>query len=238
MEDMTVNRRDFLKTTGKVGMAVMLGVAGFKCTGDSGPGQVALPSLPYPLDALAPHLSAKALELHHGKHHIGYVNKVNELVAGTPYARMALEKMVVEASGKPEHADIFNNAAQVYNHALFWNSLSPEGGGDPTGELKTRIDQAFGSAEKFRGAFQKEAGSLFGSGWVWLVQDGERLEILSTRNADTPFAAGKRPLLVVDLWEHAYYVDYQNRRADYVQTVLDHLINWEFAAGRLTAKTV
>ncbi len=233
-----MNRRDFLKTTGKVGLAVMLGVAGLKCTGDSGQGRVALPSLPYPLDALAPHLSAKALELHHGKHHIGYVNKVNELVAGTPYARMTLEEMVVAASRKPEHADIFNNAAQVYNHALYWNSLAPKGGGDPTGELKARIIQSFGSVEKFRAAFQDVAGSLFGSGWAWLVQDGEGLEIIATGNADTPFANGKRPLLVVDLWEHAYYPDYQNRRDEYVQVCLMHLINWDFAAKGLSAKAV
>ncbi len=233
-----MNRRDFLKTTGKVGMALMLGVAGLKCTGDSGQGQVALPSLPYPIDALAPHISAKALELHHGKHHIGYVNKVNGLVAGTPYARMPLEQMVVAASRKPEHADIFNNAAQVYNHTLCWNSLAPNGGGDPTGELNTRILQFFGSVEKFREAFRGTADSLFGSGWVWLVQDGERLEIMSTGNADTPLANGKRPLLVVDLWEHAYYLDYQNRRDDYVQACLNHLINWDFAAQQLTSKTV
>ncbi len=219
-------------------MAVMLGVAGFKCTGDSGQGQVALPSLPYPIDALAPHISAKALELHHGKHHIGYVIKVNGLVAGTPYARMSPEQMVIAASGKPEHADIFNNAAQVDNHTLFWNSLAPNGGGDPTGDLKTRIVHEFGSVEKFKRAFQREADSLFGSGWVWLALDGERLEILSTGNADTPLAHGKRPLLVVDLWEHAYYLDYQNRRADYVQAVLTHLINWDFAASGLAAKTV
>lgn len=224
-----MNRRDFLKTTGAVGMAVMLGAAGLRCTREPDRGRIALPPLPYPPEALAPHLSARTLEFHHGKHHNGYVNKVNRLIGGTPYSRMPLVQIVAAARKKPEHADIFNNAAQVYNHTIFWNSMAPDGGGDPPEELKTRLTRFFGSMQKFRGAFRRAADSVFGSGWVWLARDGERLAIIPTGNADTPLARGKQPLLALDLWEHAYYLDYQNRRGDYVDAFLTHLIDWDFA---------
>ena len=192
-----------------------------------------LPALPYAQDALEPHISARTMSVHYGKHHQAYVDNLNGLVAGTPMAGLPLEEIIRRTAGKPEQAGLFNNAAQVWNHTFFWNSMQPGGGGAPTGELAERINAAFGSFEAFKTAFSEAAMTQFGSGWAWLVQEGDTLKIVKTANADTPLVHGQTALLTCDVWEHAYYLDYQNRRKDFVQVFLDHLVNWDFAASQL-----
>ncbi|HPC18375.1 MAG TPA: superoxide dismutase [Candidatus Hydrogenedentes bacterium] len=193
-----------------------------------------LPPLPYPDDALEPVISAQTLAFHYGKHHKGYLDNLNKLIAGTPRADLSLEQIIAETAGKPDETSIFNNAAQIWNHTLFWKSLSPKGGGEPPSALKQRIDASFGSVDACKKAWAEAAMTQFGSGWAWLVrqQDG-RMAVMKTSNADTPLTQGVKPLLVIDVWEHAYYLDYQNRRADFVAAVLDKLINWEFAAAQI-----
>lgn len=195
-------------------------------------GPFTLPPLPYKDDALAPVISANTLGFHYGKHHKGYVTKLNELVAGTEYAGMSLEQVVVATAGKADKAAIFNNAAQIWNHTFYWNSLRAGGGGTPTGRIKDKLTASFGGVEEARKALHQAAMGQFGSGWVWLVTTGEKLEIVKTANAEQP-PVGKKPLLTIDVWEHAYYLDYQNRRADYTQAVLDKLIAWDFADKNL-----
>jgi len=199
-------------------------------------GPFTLPPLPYLDNALSPAISANTVNFHYGKHHQGYVNQLNQLVAGTPLAEQSLERVITATVGKADQVAIFNNAAQVWNHTFYWHSLRPKGGGQPTGALVDLIDQSFGGYDSFKAEFTKAATSQFGSGWAWLVKTGDKLAITKTANADTPIAHGQQPLLTVDVWEHAYYLDYQNRRADYVAAVLDHLINWEFAAQSLATK--
>ena len=198
---------------------------------------IELPSLPYAVDALEPHISRTTLEIHHGRHHRAYVEKTQSLVAGTPFAAASLEEIVAKTAGKKAKAALFNNAAQAWNHTFYWNSLSPRGGGAPSGQLADLIDRDFASHAAFVDAFKAAAIGQFGSGWAWLVLDGGRLAIAATGNADTPLARGQVPLLTVDVWEHAYYLDYQNRRADYVATFLDKLANWEFAGRNLEQAT-
>jgi Fe-Mn family superoxide dismutase len=188
--------------------------------------------LPYPEDALAPIISTRTVALHHGKHHKGYVDKTNELVAGTPFEGQALERIVLATAGKPEQTELFNNAAQAWNHAFYWRSLKPRGGSAPSGDLAQKIDAA-GGVEAIKKKLATAGAKRFGSGWAWLVVDGQELKVVSTSNAEVPFTKGQTPLLTVDVWEHAYYVDYQNRRADYLQAVVDKLLNWEFAAENL-----
>ena len=192
-----------------------------------------LPALPYAMDALAPHISKETLEFHYGKHHQGYVNNLNKLVAGTPMADQTLEAIIQATAGKTDQTAIFNNAAQVWNHTFYWNSLRPKGGGKPTGALMEHIEKDFGNFDAFKTEFAKAAASQFGSGWAWLVKDGDKLAIVKTGNADTPIAQGRKPLLTIDVWEHAYYLDYQNRRTDYIAAIMDHLMNWEFAEQNL-----
>lgn len=190
-----------------------------------------LPPLPYDLDALAPHLSRETLELHHDKHHLGYVTKLNQLIHGSPDAGSTLDEIVKQSDGP-----LFNQAGQHWNHSFYWQCMSPTGGGRPSGELAERIGSSFGSYEKFARQFVEAASSQFGSGWTWLVDDGTTdLAIVSTSNADLPLVHDARALLTVDVWEHAYYVDYRNRRPDYVETFLGHLVNWDFAAANLAA---
>ncbi|HTS20755.1 MAG TPA: superoxide dismutase [Casimicrobiaceae bacterium] len=193
----------------------------------------ALLRLPYAEDALAPIISARTVALHHGKHHKAYVDKTNELIAGTEFEGQALERIVLATAGKPEHAELFNNAGQAWNHAFYWRSLKPHGAGGPTGDLASKID-AFGGLETLKKKLASSGAKQFGSGWAWLVADGGALKVVSTPNAEAPFTKGSIPLLTVDVWEHAYYLDYQNRRADYLQAVIDKLINWEFAAENLS----
>lgn len=193
----------------------------------------ALPPLPYGLNALEPVISAATLSVHHGKHHQAYVDKLNELVAGTAFAGLTLEDLILRTAGKPEHTGIFNNAAQAWNHAFYWRCLRPVGNESIPGVLSKMIRESFGDAQALKGEFAKAAIEQFGSGWAWMVLDGAKLRIVRTGNANDPLAHHLRPLLALDVWEHAYYLDYQNRRADHVHAVLDKLINWEFAASNL-----
>jgi len=198
-------------------------------------GPFTLPPLPWSEQALDPVISARTIGLHYGKHHRTYVNKLNELVAGTKLAEMPLEQVIRETAGKPESQKIFNNAAQTWNHTFFWNCLRPGGGGKATGSLASRIDADLGGYDKFRERFAQAAVDCFGSGWAWLADRGGKLEILATSNADNPLTKGATPLLTIDVWEHAYYVDYENRRPEFVNAVIDKLLNWEFAAQQLAA---
>jgi Fe-Mn family superoxide dismutase len=188
-----------------------------------------LPPLPYAENALEPIITAKTLSFHYGKHHKGYVDNLNKLIAGTEYAVLNLEKIITSTAGKPEKTAIFNNAAQTWNHTFYWNSMKPNGGGEPPAALKKKIEAAFGSVEACKKEFASAAVSQFGSGWAWLVLDGGVLKVVKTANAEIPMTMGFTPLLTIDVWEHAYYLDYQNRRVDYANAVLDKLINWEFA---------
>jgi Fe-Mn family superoxide dismutase len=189
-----------------------------------------LPNLPFTSNALEPHISANTLSFHHGKHHNTYVTNLNNLV-GDPGNN--LEEIIRESAGDPGKVGVFNNAAQVWNHTFFWNSMKPGGGGAPSGDIASGIDAAFGSFDKFKEKFKNAAVTQFGSGWAWLVADSGALKIVKTANADTPIAHGQIPLITCDVWEHAYYLDFQNRRPDYVQAFLDHLVNWDFAASNL-----
>ncbi|MGY6629029.1 MAG: superoxide dismutase [Oceanicaulis sp.] len=189
-----------------------------------------LPDLPYARDALAPHISAQTLDFHHGKHHKAYVDKANDLVKGTDLEGADLET-AIRSAWERKDAGLFNNAAQIWNHTFYWQSMSPNGGGRPSGKLAEAIDQDFGSFEKFADAFKAAGAGQFGSGWAWLVVKNGKLEIRKTANAETPITeAGVTPLLTMDVWEHAYYLDFQNRRPDYMGAFLEHLVNWEFAA--------
>jgi Fe-Mn family superoxide dismutase len=173
-------------------------------------------------------MSDQTLSFHYGKHHAGYVNKLNAAIEGTPDADKSLTDIVTSSSG-----GVFNNAAQVWNHTFFWNSMSPDGGGDPAGDLKTAIESSFGSVDEFKTKFSDAAATLFGSGWTWLVKGDNGLEIVQTKDADTPLAHGKTALLTIDVWEHAYYLDYQNARPAYIETWMENLVNWEHAAANL-----
>jgi len=188
-----------------------------------------LPALPYAENALEPVITAKTMSFHYGKHHKGYVDNLNKLIAGTEYADLSLEKIITSTVGQPEKTAIFNNAAQTWNHTFYWKSMKPKGGGEPPAALKQRIEASFASVDACKKELASAAVSQFGSGWAWLVLDGNELKVVKTANADVPLTTGMKPLLTVDVWEHAYYLDYQNRRADYVNAVLDKLINWEFA---------
>jgi Fe-Mn family superoxide dismutase len=197
-------------------------------------GLFVLPELPYEHNFLEPVISSKTLNFHYGKYHQTYVNKLNELVAGTEFAGLALEDVIAGSVGRIDKAEIFNNAAQVWNHTFYWNSLSPRGGGVPSGELARKIEAAFGGYENFVKQFIEAEMTHFGSGWAWLVENGGVLSIIRTQNAENPISQKKgRALLVLDVWEHAYYLDYQNRRNDYLKTVIDKLINWEFVEKNL-----
>jgi superoxide dismutase, Fe-Mn family len=188
-----------------------------------------LPPLPYPKDALEPHMSERTLSFHHGKHHQTYVNNLNGLIEGTPYENSSLEEIILAA----EPGGLFNNAAQTWNHTFFWNCMTPGGGGEPDGDLRTAIEGSFGSVDDFLQTFTDKAKTLFGSGWTWLAKGDDGLEVLQTKDADLPLKHGKTALLTIDVWEHAYYLDYQNARPAYIETWLGHLVNWEFAAENL-----
>ena len=190
---------------------------------------IEIPNLPYAMDALAPHISEETLTYHYGKHHVGYFNKLNNQLPGTDYENATLEDIINKAEG-----GMFNNAAQAWNHTFYWNSLSPNGGGTPTGRLAESINQSFGSFDQFKEDFTKAAASNFGSGWTWLVADDSgNLQIVNTSNADTPLrTAGMTPVLTCDVWEHAYYIDYRNNRGGYIDAFWA-LVNWQFAEENL-----
>ncbi len=189
-----------------------------------------LPSLPYKEDALEPHLSARTLSFHYGKHHQAYVTNLNNLIAGTDLEEKSLEEIIRLSAHSSEKAGIFNNAAQVWNHTFYWHSMQPNGGGEPKGSLKQRIIKDFGSFEEFVKQFKQAGASQFGSGWAWLVLEKDNsLKVIKTANADLPLVHGQKALLTCDVWEHAYYLDYQNRRPDYIDIFLNNLANWAFA---------
>ena len=192
-----------------------------------------LPALPWQENALEPVISARTIGLHYGKHHATYVKKLNELVAGTRYAELPLEQVIAATAGNAETAKIFNNAAQTWNHTFFWDCLRPGGGGEPPRELARTLEQSFGDYSGFKEKFAQAAIDQFGSGWAWLVARGDKLEVISTSNAQTPVAMGATPILTIDVWEHAYYVDYENRRPEFVNAVIDKLLNWDFAMEQL-----
>jgi Fe-Mn family superoxide dismutase len=196
-----------------------------------------LPPLPYAKDALQPHISANTLDFHHGKHHNAYVVNLNNLTKDTPLASKNLEEIIKAVAGDASKVGVFNNAAQVWNHTFYWNCMKPGGGGEPSGDLASAINSAFGSFDKFKEEFKNACVTQFGSGWGWLVAEKGALKLAKTGNADTPMVHGQTALLTCDVWEHAYYLDYQNRRPDYVQAFLDKLVNWDFVAKNLaTAK--
>ena len=196
---------------------------------------IELPALPYAKTALDPHMSERTFDFHYEKHHAAYVNNVNNMVNDTALDGKSIEEIIADVAGDAHRAGLFNNAAQVWNHTFFWNSLSPSGGGEPSGDIGKRIDADFGSYESFREAFSQAAITQFGSGWAWLIADGGKLEVVKTANADTPLAHGKKALLTIDVWEHAYYLDDQNKRPAFIDAYLDHLVNWEFAEQNLTS---
>jgi Fe-Mn family superoxide dismutase len=194
-----------------------------------------LPALPYPADALKPYMSAETFSFHHGKHHAAYVANLNKLIEGTDLANKSLEEIIKATFGDPNKAGIFNNAAQVWNHTFFWESMKPGGGGAPTGPIADKINADFGGYDKFAEAFKTAAATQFGSGWAWLVLEDGTLKVTKTPNAENPLVYGQTPLLTLDVWEHAYYLDYQNRRPDFINAYLEHLVNWDAANARLAA---
>jgi superoxide dismutase, Fe-Mn family len=190
-----------------------------------------LPELPYAKDALAPHISAETLEFHHGKHHAAYVNNLNKLLEGKPESNQSLEQVILGSEG-----GVFNNAAQVWNHTFYWHCMKPHGGGRPTGALAEAIVRDFGSFERFREEFSNAAATQFGSGWAWLVLEKGKLSVTKTGNADLPMKHGQKALLTIDVWEHAYYVDFRNARPKYIDTFLENLVNWDFVAENLAGR--
>ncbi|NVJ27257.1 superoxide dismutase [Myxococcus sp. AM011] len=190
-----------------------------------------LPELPYRKDALAPHISEETLEYHYGKHHQAYVTNLNKLLAGKPEESKSLEEIILSSDG-----GVFNNAAQVWNHTFYWHCMKPSGGGQPTGDLAAAITRDFGSFDKFKEEFSQAAATQFGSGWAWLVLDKDKLAITKTGNADLPMKHGQKALLTIDVWEHAYYIDFRNQRPKYIETFLTSLVNWDFVAQNLKAR--
>ena len=192
-----------------------------------------LPPLPYPYEALDPYMSSRTLHLHHDKHHATYITNLNNLIDGTDLANASLEEIVVAAGRDPAKEGLLNNAGQTWNHNLFWRIMKKGGGGAPGGELARRIDDAFGSFEKFKEQFKTAAVTQFGSGWAWLAVDGEALKVVKTPNGTNPLVQGMKPILGIDVWEHAYYLDYENRRPEYVAAFLNHLVAWDEVEAEL-----
>lgn len=220
--------RSLLLAVGSVGVFFLV-----QCSNGGAAAVFVQEPLPFSQDALAPIISAKTMALHYGKHYAGYVKKANELIRGRDYAGKTAAAVIQMTADDPARAAVFNNAAQAWNHAFFFKCLKPGGGGLPEGLLAEMIDETFGGFMEFKKAFLNAAQDRFGSGWVWLVLDAGKLAVISSANADTPLAHGLIPLFTVDVWEHAYYLDYQNRRLDFVNQVLDNLANWDFVAGEL-----
>ncbi len=197
---------------------------------------ITLPDLPYARTALAPHISEQTLDFHYGKHHQAYVDNLNKMIDGTPHGDASLEEIIRDSAADAGKAGVFNNSAQVWNHTFYWHSMKPNGGGAPTGDVAKAIDDAFGSYDKFKDEFAAAGATQFGSGWAWLVAKDGKLEVRKTPNAETPLTdAGVTPLLTMDVWEHAYYLDFQNKRPAYIESFLDNLVNWDFANENLKA---
>ncbi|MBA8667075.1 superoxide dismutase [Holosporaceae bacterium 'Namur'] len=195
-----------------------------------------LPQLPYAKNALEPYVSEETLSFHHGKHHQTYVTNLNNLIKDTPFAEMGLEDIIKESYKKADKVGIFNNAAQVWNHAFLWHCMKKDGGGLPSQTLQDKINKDFGSMEKFTEEFKNAAITQFGSGWAWLISDKDKLKVIKTANAELPMVLGQKALLTIDVWEHAYYLDYHNRRADYVNTFIEKLINWQFVEENFNSR--
>jgi superoxide dismutase, Fe-Mn family len=221
-----LSRRSFLASSASV--AAVLAVSG-----QAGLAQAAtphqLPDLPFANDALEPIISAQTISFHYGRHHRGYLDNLNRQLQGSPLASLSLVDLIKATAGRPEYSAIFNNAAQVWNHTFYWQSLKPNGGGEPPERLATMMSASFGSVQACKQALMKAANRQFASGWAWLVQDGARLRVVSTSNAELPLSEGLNPLLTIDVWEHAYYLDHQNKRAAYTEAVVERLLNWQFA---------
>lgn len=232
---MQTTRRDFCKTVAVASVAAYGFIKGaFAQTINPTKDKTmpfTLPPLPYAPNALEPHMSEKTFSFHYNKHHQAYVTKTNELIAGTPLEGKSLEEIIMESA--KDKGPLFNNAAQVWNHTFFWNSMKPNGGGAPKGKIAEKINADFGSFDEFKKQFKEAGIGQFGSGWAWLVLDGGKLKVTKTPNADLPMAHGQKAILTCDVWEHAYYLDYQNRRPDFLGAFLDNLANWEFAEKNL-----
>jgi Fe-Mn family superoxide dismutase len=230
MTEIKTTRRQLLKAAAASGILLATDFSAAR----KKPAGIVLPRLPYPKGALVPFISKRTISFHYDKHHRGYVDKLNQALPGTEFEKMPLEEIIRASASKPQHQNIFNNAAQVYNHTLYWKSMKRRGGGSPKGKMAERLNGDLGGITGFRQAFIDAALGQFGSGWAWLVEDQGKLKVTRTANADTPLARGQKPLLVIDVWEHAYYLDYQNRRKDYVLAFLDRLLNWDFVAAGLS----
>lgn len=237
-----MTRREIL--AGAAAATAVLGASGLSLAAESKPaaapgpgasGPFALPELPYAPGALAPVISARTLEFHHGKHHRAYVEKANQLVAGTELAAKSPEEIVRAAASDPARSALFDNAAQAWNHSFYWRSMKPKGGGEPSGALLERIKSDFGGTAELRKQLVEAGVAQFGSGWAWLVFEGGRLKVVKTANAGTPLVGAATPLLTLDVWEHAYYLDHQNRRKDYLSAWVEKLVDWEFARANLPA---
>jgi superoxide dismutase, Fe-Mn family len=233
-----LGRREFFLKMGIAGAAVSFSAARLEMPLAFAQAAVAiaLEPLPYAQNALAPVISENTISFHYGKHHQGYANNVNKMIAGTDLEKASLEEIIRKTAGRPEQSALFNNAAQVFNHSFYWNSMKPGGGGEPKGKIAGKISESFGSYQKFAEAFSGAATAQFGSGWAWLVEDKGRLQVIKTANAETPITGSMKPLITIDVWEHAYYLDYQNKRADYIKGFLEKLLNWDFAESNLAAK--
>ncbi len=230
-----LNRREFITRIGAAGAVATIAL---NDTGELFPAaqaasQISLPPLPYPQNALAPVITENTISFHYGKHHLAYVNNTIKMITGTELEKASLEDIVKRTAGRPEQAGLFNNAAQVYNHTFYWHSMKPGGGGEPHGKMAKKINESFGSYQKFVEAFSSAAASQFGSGWAWLIEEGGKLKVVKTSNAETPLTTSAKPLITIDVWEHAYYLDYQNRRADYIKAFVEKLLNWDFAEKNL-----
>jgi len=233
MAKWSINRTRKLRKGMLLFMVLCIALAVNQCgTAEEKPLLVQNP-LPYPEDALEPYISAKTIGLHYGKHHAGYVATANRLLMDSAFQDKTPVEIIKLTAGKNKHSKIFNNVAQAWNHDLFWNCMKPGGGGMPKGKLAKKIEDSFGSFSAFKKEFLTAAKSRFGSGWVWLVLDDDILKVVTTSNADTPLSQGLNPIFTVDVWEHAYYLDYQNRRTDFVEIVLDNLADWDSVASRM-----
>jgi Fe-Mn family superoxide dismutase len=227
-----LDRREFLTLAAVAGAGLLAQPLVSAADAFAGGHSLDQPPLPYAKDALEPVISAKTLEFHYGKHHAAYVANMKKMLPGSGLEGKPLEAVIVATAAKG--GGLFNNAAQSWNHAFYWQCMKPGGGGQPGGKLLAAINGGFGGFENFRKEFAAAAAGQFGSGWAWLSEEGGKLKVSATSNADTPLAHGAKPLLVIDVWEHAYYLDYQNRRADYINAFLDKLVNWDFVAANLT----
>lgn len=231
-----MQRREFIRIALGASAMAMLQLSGVGCRGrDKASALIPPPVLPFKPDALEPYISEATVKVHFGKHHKGYTQKANQLIREASLRELTVEQIIRKNhdAKQLEQPPLFNNVAQAYNHAFYWKSLRPDGGGEPAGRMMERLEASFGSYAKFRDAVLSAALNRFASGWVWLVFSEGKLAVVQSANADNPLTMGQIPLLTIDLWEHAYYLDYQNRRADYVNACLKHLVNWEFAVENL-----